>query len=86
MIIFLTVTVLFAFNQRRELVCVTLDWLQTHNVRSSLFLLLVCDLHSNSMVYSEIFYILFGIRYFSLPWVTDCTILLSLHILLLQSL
>lgn len=84
MIIFLTVTVLF--NQRRELVCITLDWLQTHNVRSSLFLLLVCDLHSNSMVYSKIFYILFVIRYFSLPWVTDCTILLSLYILLLQSL
>lgn len=43
-------TVLFAFNQRKELVCFTHDWLQTHNVRSSFFPLLVCDLHSNSVV------------------------------------
>lgn len=58
---FFTVIILFAFNQRKELVCVPLGWLQTHNVRSSLFLL--CDLHSNNMV-SEMYYIFFVLRYF----------------------
>lgn len=63
---FFTVIALFAFNQGKELVCVILGCLQTHNVRRSLFLLFVCDLHSNRMV-SEINYIFFVRSYFPPP-------------------